>query len=167
MNMQNNLVSPVVKTVRVNADPKRAFEVFAGSMGRWWPADHHIGTTAFTDIVVEPRAGGRFYEKGSDGAECDWGCVKAYEPGQRLLLGWQLNAEWEYDPEFEVEVEVTFKSVGEQTEVRLEHRNLERYGAVAPEIAQSISGEGGWPSILASFGACCDDEECCPDPDCC
>lgn len=155
MSVQQKMIAPVVKTVRVAADAKRAFEVFAAQMGRWWPADHHIGQTAFRDIIVEPRAGVRFYEVGVDGVECEWGYVKAYEPGERLLLAWQLNADWAYDPDFEVEVEITFLPVGEQTEVRLEHRNLERYGSHAASVAGSISGEGGWPGILNCYAACC------------
>ncbi len=155
MTAQHNMIAPVVRTVRVAADARRAFDVFVAQMGRWWPADHHIGQTAFKDIVVEPRAGGRFYEVGEEGSECDWGYVKVYKPGERLLLAWQLNAEWVFDPEFEVEVEVTFTPLGEQTEVRLEHRNIERYGEKAPEVAASISGEDGWPEILNCFRQCC------------
>lgn len=155
MNIQQEMVAPVVRTVRVATDARRAFEVFTAQMGRWWPADHHIGATAFRDIVIEPHAGGRFFEVGQDGRECDWGHVKAYEPGERLLLAWQLNGDWEYDPDFEVEVEVTFIPMGEKTEVRLEHRNLERYGARSSEVAASISGEGGWPGILNRFCICC------------
>lgn len=155
MTEQQNLIEPVVRIVCVNTNPDRAFDIFATQMGRWWPADHHIGATAFADIVVEPRVGGRFYEIGQDGAECDWGRVRAYEPGKRLLLGWQLNADWDYDPEFEVEVEVTFASIGDQTEVRLVHRNLDRYGVAAPRISASISGEEGWLMILQCYCACC------------
>lgn len=155
MGMQQEIMAPVVKTVRVNADRVRAFDVFAAQMGRWWPADHQIGQTLFTDIIIEPKTGGRFYELSADGTECEWGYVKAYEPGERLLLAWQLNAEWEFDADFEVEVEVTFTAIGEQTEVRLEHRNLERYGPSAPAVLASISGAGGWPQILSRYCECC------------
>lgn len=144
-------MEPVVRTVRVNAEPKRAFEIFVGSIGKWWPADHHIGETAFSNIVIEPKTGGRFYEVGQDGAECEWGRVLAYEPGERLVLAWQLNADWDYDPDFGSEVHVLFTSAGDQTEVRLEHRNLEAYGERAPEIVASIGSENGWTGILQSF----------------
>lgn len=154
MKVEKRIVpAPVVKQVRVAASPARAFEVFAPKMGRWWPKNHHIGEAELADVVVEPRAGGRFYERGEDGAECEWGRVLDYVPGQRLLLAWQLNAEWVYDPEFEVEVEVTFVADGDHTLVTLEHRNLERYGARAEEIAQSIGSPTGWQAILAEFAA--------------
>lgn len=143
--------APVVRQVRVKATPERAFDVFAGQMGRWWPKSHSIGESAIADVIVEPRAGGRLYERGEDGAECEWGRVIAYEPPTRLLLAWQLNADWVFDPQFEVEVDVRFVPDDGQTLVTLEHRNLERYGARATEIADSIGGEAGWPDILASF----------------
>jgi hypothetical protein len=34
--------------------------------------------------------------------------VLAWEPPGRLLLGWQLGAEWKYDPDFLTELELTF-----------------------------------------------------------
>ena len=148
--------APVIKTVHVKADPKRAFDVFVAKIGSWWPKDHRIGAVPFADIVIEPRAGGRFFERGTDGSECDWGQVLAYEPGERLLLGWQLNGDWVFDAVFMVEVEVTFTAEDDGTLVRLEHRNLERYGERAAEVAASISGDGGWPGILEGFRQCCD-----------
>ncbi len=53
----------------------------------------------------------------------------AWEPPLRLLLAWQINANWKYDPDLVTEVEVTFTPVeGGATRVDLEHRNLERFG---------------------------------------
>ncbi|MEX0627570.1 MAG: SRPBCC family protein [Cucumibacter sp.] len=143
--------APVKRTVRVKASPSRAFEVFAAGMGKWWPKRHAIGASPLADVIVEPRAGGRFYERGEDGCECEWGRVIAYEPGKRVALGWQLDADWRHDPDFEVEIEVTFKAEGKATLVSLEHRNLERYGERAEEAAASLGGDSGWTGLLASY----------------
>ena len=59
-------------------------------------------------MIVEPRAGGRWYEIAGDGRECDWGRVLHWQPPGRLVLVWGLTAEWRYDPGFHTEVEVTF-----------------------------------------------------------
>lgn len=155
---QIDTVAPVVKSIHVNAPPLRAFEIFTAGMGRWWPKAHHIGACDFADIIVEPRAGGRFFERGEDGSECEWGRVIVFQPGEKLMLGWQLNADWEFDPDFEVEVDVTFTSSGDETLVRLEHRQLERYGRQAVDVRASISGEGGWSGILGSYSNCCAEE---------
>jgi uncharacterized protein YndB with AHSA1/START domain len=57
--------------VRVKAPIERAFSVFVEQMETWWPATHHIGTTPFEAIFVEPRVGGRWYERNAKGDLCD------------------------------------------------------------------------------------------------
>lgn len=144
-------IAPVVKTVDVKCEPARAFELFTGRMGRWWPATHHTGATPFEEIIVEPKTGGRWFERDASGAETNWGRVLDWSPPGRVLLAWQLNAEFRYDPEFETELEVTFENLAPGTRVRLEHRNLERFGADADRIAEML--RGGWPTIVDQFVA--------------
>ncbi len=67
-------------TVTVGVPVERAFRVFTDSFGTWWPAEYHIGQTDMAEAILEPREGGRWYEKGVDGSECDWGRVLAWEP---------------------------------------------------------------------------------------
>ena len=148
-------IAPVVKSVSVKAAPKRAFELFTSEMGRWWPARMQIGRSPFAAIVVEPHAGGRWFERDAEGAECEWGKVMVWEPPTRVLLGWQLNSRFAYDPEFLTEVELTFAPVaGGGSIVTVEHRNLERYGDDAEKIAGLLGG--GWPTCLAEFAAYAD-----------
>lgn len=101
--------------------------------------------------VVESRKGGRFYEVGEDGTECDWGIVREYSPGEKLVIGWKLNADWAFDNDFEVPVTVTFTADGAHTIVRLEHSELQRYGERAGEVAASVGSDGGWPGLLAAY----------------
>jgi uncharacterized protein YndB with AHSA1/START domain len=143
--------APVRKSLFVKATPQRSFEVFAANMGKWWPKSHSIGDNPQVDVIVEPRAGGRWYEIFKDGKQCDWGCVLAYEPPHRLVLGWQLSAEWTYDPNLLTEVEVTFTPEGDGTRVNFEHRNLERFGDKAEAVRGAIDSEQGWGAILQNF----------------
>jgi hypothetical protein len=144
--------APVRRSVTVRTPVDRAFAVFTARIATWWPATHHIGATPFRDIVLEPRVGGRWYETGSDGRECDWGHVLAWEPPSRLLLAWQIDAQFRYDPGTVTEVEVRFIAEGaDVTRVELEHRNLERFGDEAETMRGRIGGENGWPLILAHF----------------
>jgi uncharacterized protein YndB with AHSA1/START domain len=143
-------IAPVVRSITVKAPPARAFELFTQHMERWWPKGKTIGRNPHTAIVVEPRAGGQWFERDAEGNETHWGKVLAWEPPARLLLGWQINSQWAYDPEFLTEVELTFAAAGDDsTLVTLEHRNLERFGADADKQAKQI-GEG-WPKFLAEF----------------
>jgi uncharacterized protein YndB with AHSA1/START domain len=145
--------APVRKTVRVNASPEHAFEVFVSRIGAWWPKSHHIGAADPETFVIEPRAGGRWFERGTDGAECEIGKVLAWEPPKRLLLAWQITADWKYDPGCVTEVEVRFVHDGEGTRVELEHRNLERLGDRAEGYRRQIDSESGWGLILQLFAA--------------
>jgi hypothetical protein len=52
-------IAPIVHSVDVRAAPARAFELFAGRMGDWWPRGRTIGAGPHAEIVVEPREGGR------------------------------------------------------------------------------------------------------------
>jgi uncharacterized protein YndB with AHSA1/START domain len=143
-------IAPIVRTVEVKAPPARAFELFATRMGDWWPRGRTVGKNPHAAIVVEPHAGGRWFERDADGEECHWGKVLAWEPPSRLLLGWQLTTAWAYDADFVTEVELTFAPAeGGGTLVTLEHRDLERFGADAERHAASLGG--GWPTLLADF----------------
>src|SRR5687767_4444888 len=72
--------APVRRSVTVSVSPERAFEVFTSDIGRWWPSSHKIGAAAFKSAAIEPRAGGRWFEIGEDGAECQWGDVLVWQP---------------------------------------------------------------------------------------
>jgi uncharacterized protein YndB with AHSA1/START domain len=102
---------------------------------------------------MEPRPGGRWYEIGEDGSLCNWGKVLAFEPPARVLLAWQINGDWKYDPDLVTEVEVKFTALeGGHTRVELEHRNIERFGDKAESVRTAIDSEGGWSGILKTYG---------------
>jgi uncharacterized protein YndB with AHSA1/START domain len=143
--------APVQKTIFVNAPPDHAFEVFTAGIGRWWPKSHKIGQADLDRPVIEPKAGGRWYELDVDGSECELGKVAVWEPPVRLVLIWQLTPEFKYDPELITEVEVLFTPEGGGTRVDLEHRDLERMGEKAEAMRESVSGPGGWPALLQLF----------------
>ncbi len=122
-------------------------------MGTWWPlANYKIGQAKAVDAVVEPRVGGRWYELGDDGSTCQWGSVLAWEPHSRLLLSWDITANWQYDPELKTEIELRFIPDGKNaTRVELEHRCLDRYGARRDEMRRIFETEGDWGRLLEMF----------------
>ncbi len=143
----------VRRAVTVRASRERAFSVFTEQYSSWWPASHHIGKADLADAIIEPFVGGRYYERGVDGSECDWGRVLAYDPPDRLVLAWHLQGDWTYnpDPAKASEVEVRFIAEGpNQTRVELEHRHIERHDA-AERVIKGVDSPDGWAGILASF----------------
>ena len=146
----------VLKTVHVKAPIERAFSVFVEHMESWWPATHHIGKTPFEAIFVEPRVGGRWYERNVNGEQCTWGTVLAWDPPQRVRFSWHLGPghdqpEWVFDPDISKasEVEIRFISEGPSTTlVELEHLNIERHGEGAVQLREMFDGPGAWQGIL-------------------
>jgi len=148
-------VPPVVKSILVKAPPARAFETFTLGMHRWWPAEHSLNSASPRQaIIVEPRPGGRWFERAVDGSECNWGHVIAWEPPHRVVFGWQLDATWKFDRQLFTEVEIRFEAKGQEaTLVHLEHRNLERFGERAIETRKALDSENGWQLGLGRFTA--------------
>ena len=141
-------------SIVVKAPQDRAFTVFTQRMQSWWPMEsHRIGGKPITDLVTEPRAGGRWYEIGEDGSEQNWGRVLGWERPDRILLAWQLNADWTYDPDFETTVEVRFTEDDGHVVVDFEHRDLERFGDRAAQVRGDYESgmEGGWSELLARY----------------
>jgi uncharacterized protein YndB with AHSA1/START domain len=143
----------VRKSIIVQAPPEVAWRVFTEKMGTWWPlAYYKIGTASAVDAVIEPRVGGRWYERGDDGSTCDWGSVLAWEPSSRLVLSWDITADWKYDPALKTEIEVRFIDDGQGgTRVELEHRRLDRYGDRRDQMRRIFDTEGDWGRLLGMF----------------
>jgi len=145
----------VRKVVSVQAPPAVAWKVFTEKMGTWWPlAVYKIGKAKAVDAIIEPRVGGRWYERGDDGSTREWGSVLSWEPPSRLILSWDIGADWQYDPNLKTEIEVRFIAEGNgSTRVELEHRKLDRYGARRDEMRRIFETEGDWGRLLAMFAA--------------
>jgi uncharacterized protein YndB with AHSA1/START domain len=154
-------VRAIHAAIAVDAPTDRAFRVFTASFDNWWPREYHIARAEMAEAILEPHVGGRWYERGVDGGECNWGHVLAWEPPHRLVVTWQINGDWRYDPDpgHASEVEVLFNTIGpEQTTVELEHRLIHRVvGGQA--IHDSIRGGGGWIRILERFAKAAATEE--------
>jgi uncharacterized protein YndB with AHSA1/START domain len=141
----------VRKTIVVNAPRERAFQVFTAGFDSWWPRGHHIGKADMLAAVMEPKPGGRWFEKGVDGSECDWGRVLVWEPPSRVMLTWQLNGRWEPEPSAFSEVDVRFIAEGpSRTRVELEHRGIERH-TYAEDLKTGVDSPEGWSGLLQMF----------------
>ncbi len=143
----------VRKVISVQAPQELAWRVFTEKMSTWWPlSTFKIGKVEAVEAVIEPRIGGRWYERGVDGTTCDWGTVLSWEPYSHLVLSWDLDADWQYDPTLKTEIEVRFVAEGKNsTRVELEHRHLDRYGARRAEMRRIFDTGGDWGKVLQLF----------------
>jgi uncharacterized protein YndB with AHSA1/START domain len=92
-------IPPIEGKTTVNVPVEQAFTVFTESFTAWWPHQYHIGSSDVAEVILESHEGGRWYERGVDGTECDWGRVLAWEPPNRVLFTWQINGRWQFDPD--------------------------------------------------------------------
>ncbi len=156
MNSQPTPAAVVNRTIRVEVPIERAFQIFAERMGDWWPASHHIAVEPFSAIVMEKRAGGRWFERDSNGTVCDWGRVLVWDPPRRLILAWHLQSDWKFnaDPARASEVVLEFSSKGPAaTWLEFEHRYLERHGQGYEKMREGVDSPGGWTAVLARYVA--------------
>jgi Activator of Hsp90 ATPase homolog 1-like protein len=148
-------IAPVRKTVVVRSSPAEAFEVFTARIDHWWPKTHGLGTAPVRESIIEPFAGGRWYTKCEDGTDVVVGHVRVWQPAERLVVSWEINAQWKPDARaaFASEVEVRFIAEDSaSTRVELEHRDFERMGAPDGDTMRNAVN-GGWPGLLALFAA--------------
>ena len=141
-------------SIVVEAPIERAFSVFTEGFDSFKPREHNLLEVDIAETVFEPRGGGRIYDRGIDGSECQWARVLAYEPPNRVVFSWDISPHWqiESDPDKTSEVEVRFVAESPQrTRVELEHRNLDRHGGGWEGVREGVHGDQGWPLYLGRY----------------
>ena len=140
--------------VTVDAPIERAFRVFTEDFGSFKPREHNMLAVDIAETIFEPREGGRLFDRGVDGSECQWARVLTYEPPDRVIISWDISPRWqiETDPEKTSEVEVRFIADGtERTRVELEHRNLDRHLDGWQSLREGVDSGDGWPLYLRRY----------------
>ena len=147
---QNSIKADVV----VDAPVEHAFRVFTERFDRIKPREHNMLEVDIAESVFEPREGGRVYDRGVDGSECQWARVLGYEPPDRIVFTWDISPQWQIETDLSraSEVEVRFISeTPERTRVELEHRHLDRHGEGWEGLREGVRGDQGWPLYLGRF----------------
>ena len=144
----------VRKSIVVNAPIARAFEVFTTRFDTWWPRSHHIAAVDMAEAFLEQRTGGRWYERGIDGSECEWGEVLEFDPPMHVALSWRINGTFMYDPDpthvSRIDVWFTEESAA-ITRVELTHSQLDRHGEQWRQLRDGVDSDGGWQALLGVF----------------
>ena len=140
--------------VTVDAPIERAFAVFTEDFGRFKPREHNMLGVDIAETVLEPHAGGRLFDRGVDGSECQWARVLAYEPPDRLLISWDISPRWQIETDLDKtsEVEIRFIAEGpDRTRVELEHRHIDRHLDGWPSLRDGVDSGDGWPLYLRRY----------------
>lgn len=154
--IQSEATTTVRRHIVVNAPIDQAFRVFTERFGDFKPREHNLLQAPIAETVFEPRVGGNIYDRATDGSECRWARILAFEPPDRVVFSWDISPRWqiEANPDFASEVEVRFfAETPERTRVELEHRNLDRHGAGWEAVRDGVANEGGWPLYLQRYAA--------------
>ncbi len=142
------MIEPIGLSFEVACPPDRAFDVWTLDIDRWWPADHTVTGTNDLRVVLEPRAGGRIFERTPAGEEHDRGEVTVWEPPRRFGYLWHLRR----DRADATEVEIRFEPARRgRTRVEIEHRGWEALRAEG--LSWRDRNRGGWATLLPCFVA--------------
>jgi uncharacterized protein YndB with AHSA1/START domain len=142
--------------VVVDAAQDRAFKLFTEQFDKIKPREHNMLGVDIAESVLEPQAGGRVYDRGVDGSECQWGRVLVCEPPERIVFTWDISPHWQIETDLSRSSEVEIRFIaepGERTRVELEHRHLDRHGDGWEGLRAGVEGDDGWPLYLARYVA--------------
>jgi len=139
-------LEPIRLAFEVDCPAPRAFMIWTAETSRWWPTTHTVSVQPGLEVVFEPRAGGRIFERTVTGEEFDWGEIVTWDAPRRLVYLWHLRG----DRTDATEVDITFVPLDpERTRVEIEHRGWERLGAAGQ--ARREGNFAGWGSLLPHF----------------
>ena len=131
----------------VRCDVAHAFEVWTARTSMWWPADHTVSGVPKAEVTIEPRVGGRIFERANE-TEHEWGEVTVWDPPRRLGYVWHIG-----QPRSDAtDVLVTFEPTADGgCRVSIVHSGWERLGAAA--AARRERNRGGWGAVLPRFAS--------------
>jgi uncharacterized protein YndB with AHSA1/START domain len=144
----------VRRSILVEAPIEQAFSVFTERFGDFKPPEHNMLGVPISETVFESHVGGPIYDRGTDGSECRWARVLAFEPPDRVVVSWDISPYWQVETNLDhtSEVEVRFVAeTPERTRVELEHRNIERHGPGWEGVRDGVADDAGWTLYLDRY----------------
>lgn len=145
--VSKSTIAPVEKRAQVKLSVEEAFKLFTEGIHTWWPldADHSVGEKDVETCAVEPRVGGRVYERLKDGTEHLWGTVQAYEPPHLFATTWHPGN----PSELATHLEVRFTAADGGTLVELTHSGWEARGEEAQKYRDGY--DSGWDFVFGQY----------------
>ena len=146
----------VHRTITVDAPIERAFSVFTERFGDFKPPEHNMLGVPIAETVFERHVGGHIYDRGTDGTECRWARVLAFEPPNRVLVSWDISPYWQIESDLDHTSEVEIRFIAEtpqRTRLELEHRNIDRHGPGWEGVRDGVADDAGWTLYLDRYAA--------------
>lgn len=140
------MIAPLEFSFEVAAAPEHCFRTWTERIDRWWPSTHSESGDRGLTVVLEPRLGGRLYERTSAGVEHEWGEVTLWEPPSRFGYLWHIRRPRQQS----TDVVISFAEAGPgKTRIDIRQEAWERVGADAPSWRDR--NEGAWTSLFPHF----------------
>ena len=139
-------VPPIVKQVTIAKPADQVFRMFTAEIAEWWPLKgYSVGKEAAKFCAIEPRVGGRVFERSAEGTESDWGKVLVWDPPRTFACSWR-PAHPEHPIETAQRVEVRFIAESPTiTRVELVHSGWEA-NAEGQKLRDAYNG--GWAMVF-------------------
>ena len=142
----------VRKEIVVAAPIDTAFFVFTERLGDFKPPEHNLLAAPISETVFEPRVGGNVYDIASDGSECRWSRVLAFDPPERVVFSWDINLQWNVETDLDktprAEIEAVEKKLvamkGEQEGSTKRKRRWDVGSAADGNICPNRGESGEW-----------------------
>jgi hypothetical protein len=142
------MIRPISLSFEVACDQSQAFDLWTTRTSLWWPHPHSRSGDPDLTVTFEPRAGGRIFERTSDGNEFDWGEVVVWDPPRKLAYLWHIYGERSEA----TDVTVAFDPVPRGTLVSIVHSGWDRIPSGAELRERNVAG---WSGVLPLFEKAC------------
>jgi hypothetical protein len=140
------VIEPLRLSYEIACPADHAFAVWTQRFSLWWPRAHSSSGDPDTAVVLEPRLGGRIFERTSTGDEIDWGEVTLWDPPSRLGYLWHIKR----DRADATDVELTFVDNGDGTSrLDIVHTGWDRLGVDGRQWRDANAG--GWSGLIPHF----------------
>jgi uncharacterized protein YndB with AHSA1/START domain len=139
-------IEPLRLQFDIDCSPAHAFDVWTTRFAAWWPKGHSASGDPDTTVTLEPRLGGRIFERTPDGREIDWGEITAWDPPRGFSYLWHIAR----DRSDATDVDLRFVDAGDGT-TRLEivHSGWERLGTEGQQYRNANTA--GWNAMVPHF----------------
>jgi hypothetical protein len=140
------LIEPLEISFEVECSVEHAFDTWTTRVETWWPKEHTVSAERDVAVILEPRSGGRLYERTAGGTEHEWGEVTVWEPPSKFGYLWHIRR----DRSDATDVEISFVSLDtDKTRVDILHSGWDRLGA-AGQLWRDRN-TSGWNGVIPDF----------------